>query len=261
MRGLPPGILSRVSDGRVGVEEFGPVASFYDVLMKGVPYRMWVGYYLLLLSKQGAKPKELLDVCCGTGTLCEMLTAEGFRVEGLDLSAPMIEIARAKAAEKSLDIRYEVADASNFSMGRTYDAAYSFFDSLNYITTAEGLFGALKSVAAHLPSGASWVFDLNTEYAFTEDMFTQKKLSPKAAVRYDWKGNYDPRTRIIHVDMAFWVDGVEHHEVHVQRAHDMWEVREMLGDAGFTDIDVYHSYTLDPPRAKSDRIHFACIRQ
>lgn len=253
------GIFDHVGDASVG-ESFGPVAEFYDRLMRGIPYRMWVGYYLLLLSHQGVKVREILDVCCGTGAVAELLYAEGFEVEGLDLSEPMIAQARRKAAEKGLPIRYECQDAAEFDMGRTYDAAFSFFDSLNYIVDPPRLASAMRRVAAHVKPGGSWVFDLNTAYAFEAQLFDQRDLAKRSAVRYDWKGHWNPETRVITVEMRFWHEGKEFHETHRQRAYSDDEIREMLADAGFVDVRCFHSYTLDRPRANSDRVHYACIR-
>ena len=96
---------------------FGPVAPYYDELMRSVPYRMWTSYYLLLLAHQNVRPRRVLDVCCGTGTMCEMLVEEGKEMAGFDLSPGMIERAREKAAKKKIDIRYEVADARTVDMG------------------------------------------------------------------------------------------------------------------------------------------------
>lgn len=235
---------------------FGPVAPFYDELMRQVPYRMWVSYYLLLLAHQDIRPKRLLDVCCGTGTLAELLTREGFTVEGFDLSASMIAEAQRKADAKKLDIRYEVADAASVNMGKTYDAAYSFFDSLNYITDPAQLAKAIARVADHLEPGGSFVFDLNTAYAFEAELFDQKQLNVRAKVRYDWKGDWNPETGLIHVHMKFWYKGEAFEEVHVQRAYADADIRQMLAAAGFGEIRAFHSYTLNPPRAKSDRLHY-----
>lgn len=239
---------------------FGPIAPFYDELMRSVPYRMWTGYYLLLLAQQDVKPRTILDVCCGTGILAEMLTREGFEVTGIDLSAPMIDVARRKAARKKLAIRYECQDAAELDLGTTFDAAYSFFDSLNYIVDPERLRQAIARVAAHLNPGGSFVFDLNTAYAFEANLFDQHQLSLKAKVRYDWKGYWDPETRLIRVEMDFWKGDEAFHEVHVQRAHSDFEVREFLAEAGFEEIRCYHSYTLDRPRKNTDRVHYSAIR-
>jgi len=242
-------------------ESFGPIAPHYDVLMRSVPYDMWLSYYQLLLAQQEVYPEKLLDVCCGTGTLCEKIAALGYSVAGIDLSAAMIERARAKAKELELDIRYEAVDAAEFDLGERFEAAYSFFDSFNYITDLGHLQKALHRIAHHLKPGGSLVFDLNTSYAFEEKMFDQEDRRKKSPIQYKWKGDYNPTSRIIHVTMDFWIDGENFQEVHVQRAHSQEEIFEMLKVAGFHQIACYDSYTLEPPRKRSDRIHFTAIRE
>lgn len=241
-------------------QSFGAVAPFYDELMRAVPYEMWVSYYLLLLAHQDAHPRKVLDVCCGTGTMCEMLAKQGFQMTGLDLSAGMIDAAQKKAARKKLPIRYEVADAANFNLDEKFEAALSFFDSLNNILEPEELQSALCSVAKHLLPGGSWIFDLNTAYAFDADLFDQENLGSKSRLKYLWRGDWNSKTRIITVDMHFWRDGREFREVHRQRAYEEDEVREMLRIAGFGNVHVFHSYTLNPPRHKSDRLHYTATK-
>lgn len=239
---------------------FTEIAEFYDELMKPVPYRMWVSYYLLLLSLQNVKPKSMLDMCCGTGTMSEFMHREGFELEGFDLSPTMIEQARLKAERKKLPIRFEVADAADVDMGRKYDAVFCFFDSLNNITDEEQFQKALICASEHLESGHSFIFDLNTAYAFRANLFTQQDLTKTARVRYKWKGDWDEAKQLIKVQMKFWVGDQVFEEVHTQRAYEIEHVGEMLQVAGFEEIRVFHSYTLDRPRAKSDRVHFTCIK-
>lgn len=240
-------------------ESFQAVAPYYDELMKRVPYRMWVGYYFLLLAQLDSHPETVLDVCCGTGTMTEMLAREGFQMTGIDLSPAMIEEARRKGAARKSKTRYEVGDARDFDLGETFDSALSFFDSLNNILEPEGLQAAFGRVRAHLERGGSFIFDLNTEYAFKEHMFDQENLKAGAKLRYDWKGEYDPASRIIEVRMKFWREGEAFEEIHRQRAYSDEEVRDMLGRAGFGEVRAYASYTLDPLRKRSDRAHYACI--
>ncbi len=104
------------------------------------------------------------------------------------------------------------------------------------------------------------MFDVNTAYAFEQKMFDQKNLHPRADLRYDWHGSWDPATRLIHVHMLFWKDGAEVEVTHVQRAYSDEELRAMLKVAGFVDVQAYHSYTLNRPRKTSDRVHYACVR-
>ncbi|HXH61135.1 MAG TPA: methyltransferase domain-containing protein [Fimbriimonadaceae bacterium] len=240
---------------------FGPIAPYYDRLMAQVPYEMWAGYYRLLLAQSGASPETLLDVCCGTGTLAEVLTKDGFTVTGFDLSAPMIEVARRKAAESKLDIEYHVADAAKLDLDRTFDAAYSFFDSLNYIIEPERLQSAIKRVAAHLVPGSTFIFDINTAFAFENKMFDQQDMRRATKLKYKWVGDYDADTRLIQVHMDFWHEGEKFHETHVQRAYTDEELRAMLHAAGLQVERVFDSYTLDPPRKRSDRLHYVTLKE
>jgi ubiquinone/menaquinone biosynthesis C-methylase UbiE len=239
---------------------FGPVAPYYDELMKPVPYRMWVGYYLLLLSHQDIHPRKVLDVCCGTGTMCEMLAQESFEMTGFDLSAEMIEMARKKARKNHLDIRYECMDAAEFELGEKFDAAFSFFDSLNNIIEPDRLQMAMRQVSKHLVPGGSFIFDVNTAFAFETQLFDQQNLKPTAKLRYKWEGDYNPETRIITVEMQFWRGDEAFTETHRQRAYTDHEIREMLDNAGFEQVKAYHSYTLNPPRFKSDRVHYTAVK-
>ena len=241
-------------------QSFTKVAEFYDDLMRPVPYRMWVSYYLLLLSMQEVKPKSMLDMCCGTGTMSEFMTREGFEVEGFDLSPDMIEMARSKAEKKKLSIRYEVADAATVEMERQYDSVFSFFDSFNNITDKEQLQSAFASAYRHLVPGGSFIFDMNTAYAFEEKLFNQQDLAKTSKVRYRWRGEWNPETRLIEVTMKFWAGDQVFEEIHNQRAYGLEETVDMLMEAGFKDIRFFHSYTLQPPRSKSDRIHFCALR-
>lgn len=259
--GSPEPMTPSQPEEAVGNTSFAAVAPYYDELMKQVPYRMWTGYYLLLLSHQDVHPKRLLDVCCGTGTMCEMLAKEGFDVSGFDLAPGMIEEARRKAARKKLKIRYEVQDAATADMGETYDAALSFFDSLNNILDPARLQMSFERVAEHLPPGGSFIFDLNTAYAFEEQLFDQEDMRGNKKLRYKWQGEWDPKTRIITVYMNFWWGEQRFEETHIQRAYEHDEVREMLHQAGFDRIRAFHSYTLNPPRATSDRLHYCCIKR
>jgi SAM-dependent methyltransferase len=236
---------------------FGPVAPYYDELMFSVPYPMWADYYQLLLAQIDARPRLLLDVCCGTGAVAELLARDGFKVVGFDISRPMIEAARSKNSE----VEYHVADAAEVSLGRTFDAAYSFFDSLNYITDPERLEMAIKRVADHLEAGGSFVFDVNTAYAFERRMFDQRDQRRASRLKYKWVGDYDPASRIIKVTMDFWVEGRHFSEIHVQRAYSDEELRGFLEDAGFRVNRVLESYTLDPPRKSSDRLHYVAIKE
>lgn len=238
---------------------FGPIAPYYDQLMSQVPYDTWAGYYRLLLAQIGHQPETLLDVCCGTGTCAELLTKEGYQVTGFDISEPMIEQAKKKAREKELNIDYHVADAAHLNLEKKFDSAYSFFDSLNYITDPEHLRKSIKKIGEHLNPEGSFIFDVNTAYAFEASMFDQEDMRKDSKLKYHWRGEYDKATKIIKVKMNFWYEDQEFQEVHVQRAYSDEEIRDYLSDANLEVVKHFDSYTLDHPREKSDRVHYITV--
>lgn len=239
---------------------FVNIAPYYDELMKPVPYEEWVEYYRLLLAVLNRKPRSLLDVACGTGTMTEMLADIGFSMTGIDIAEPMIRRAKEKEEQSLRNIQYHVCDACKFELHKTFDGALSFFDSLNNILDPQDLQRAFRCISDHIEPGGSFVFDLNTPYAFEQKMFDQKQSGKKHKLHYDWVGTYDEDSALLRVDMTFWYEGREFKEVHHQRAYPQQAIMEMLHEAGFYDIHVYSSYTLEKPRRTSDRLHYACLK-
>lgn len=227
--------------------------------MEGVPYPMWIAYLELLWTKLEVSPKSAIEVCCGTGTLCRMLAKKDIQMTGIDLSRAMIDVAIENASRENLDIRFSCQDASTFQLPWRFDAAFSFFDSLNYIVDPECCKSAIARTAEHLAPGSPFVFDLNTAYAFEKHLFNQTDMKPSRKVRYKWQSHYDPESRICRVEMDFWTDGHHFEEVHLQRAHSQEEISSWMKAAGFTGVAFYHAYTLDRPKGTSDRIHIVGI--
>lgn len=76
----------------------------------------------LLSRLVGRAPQRALDVGCGTGFLALRLAELGHVVTGVDLSAQMIEQARAKADQAALEIEFRVGDAAHLdSADKAYD--------------------------------------------------------------------------------------------------------------------------------------------
>lgn len=89
-------------------EEFGKVARFYDF---GVRQAFkWIGGEVMfrcgIVEAADVHPGQaVLDVACGTGTLAQLLAGcagPGGQVTGIDLSEPMLGVARHKAAAQGL---------------------------------------------------------------------------------------------------------------------------------------------------------------
>lgn len=77
---------------------------------------------LARLAAAGAWRGSVLDSGCGTGEHAILAAAHGARALGIDLSARAIAAAEAKAAERGVDVRFEVRDALALaSLGEMFD--------------------------------------------------------------------------------------------------------------------------------------------
>src|SRR6516165_4291133 len=78
------------------------------------------------LALTGRDPLDALDAGCGTGFLSFELAARGHRVTGVDFAPAMLAEARRKAAERSVSVRFEKADAEQLPFpSHSFDLAIS----------------------------------------------------------------------------------------------------------------------------------------
>jgi len=81
------------------------------------------------------KGAYILDVGCGTGRHSIELAKRGYKITGIDISENMIKEAKKACKNKSVNVEFIVADATEFSTARLYDAC---------ICLCEGAFGLLS---------------------------------------------------------------------------------------------------------------------
>jgi SAM-dependent methyltransferase len=252
--------LTEVQDSGTRIPEadqFRAIAPYYDALMAGVPYGLWVGYIQDILSKLEFKPQTVLDLACGTGTVSELLHCRGYDVIGVDLSEDMIEVAKAKSG----NVEYHAVDAADMELDRTFDMVICLFDSLNYFTDLRVLRKSIANVGRHTREGGLFIFDVNTIYALSNHFFDQANMSENAHPKYIWTSKYDHSTRICTVNMIFEIKDargrpVQFKEIHVQKGYTLEELGGMLTDAGFETLAMYNAYKFTKPTRRSDRVFF-----
>jgi 2-polyprenyl-3-methyl-5-hydroxy-6-metoxy-1,4-benzoquinol methylase len=95
------------------------------------------------LAQAGAFRGRVLDVGCGTGEHALLAAGLGLPAAGVDVSPPAIEIARRKAAQRNLPVRFTVHDALDLGtlgeqFGTVIDSAlfhvFSEDDRVRYVS-------------------------------------------------------------------------------------------------------------------------------
>jgi SAM-dependent methyltransferase len=107
-------------------------------------------------TSEPGRAYRVLDVACGTGMHAVALAQRGYSVVGADLSAGMIERARANAAAEEVDVRFEVAGFGNLAQtlgGTNFDAILCLGNSLPHLLDRGELASALVDLAACLRPG------------------------------------------------------------------------------------------------------------
>jgi 2-polyprenyl-3-methyl-5-hydroxy-6-metoxy-1,4-benzoquinol methylase len=102
---------------------------------------------------------RILDVACGHGRHSLELARRGFRVTGLDLSEPSIEIARADAAADGLEVEFLHADMREIAFAGAFDAAINLFTAFGYLESEAEDQKALDAIARSLRSGGRFFME------------------------------------------------------------------------------------------------------
>ncbi len=126
----------------------------YDALL---PAGAHIPYYLDLAQRAAG---DVLELACGTGQLTLPLAAAGVRIAGLDLSEPMLKIARARAASANISVEYVHGDMRAFDLGRRFALIFIGRNSLLHLHSIEDLMAAFAAVRGHLALGGVFAFDI-----------------------------------------------------------------------------------------------------
>jgi SAM-dependent methyltransferase len=146
------------------------IAEIYDVAN---PLAEDSHFYFALAGEQ---PCSVLDLGCGTGTLCCGLAERGHRVTGVDPAAAMLDVARGKPHADHIE--WVEATAQNYRSERRFDlivmTGHAFQCLLNDADTLAGL----ETMRLHLRDQGRIAFETRNP-------------------RVDWAGEWAGRQRLI----------------------------------------------------------------
>lgn len=142
------------SAAHVAASQFytGLVAELYDPL---VSYRATADEYAGFLDHSGP---PALELGCGSGAPLLDLVARGYDVEGLDASADMLALCRARAAARGLRVVLHEQEMQSMALPRRYRAIFLAGASFTLLASDADAHAALARVHEHLlPGGAALI--------------------------------------------------------------------------------------------------------
>ena len=241
------------------MDAYHALAASYDRLTNDVDYEATVEFYMEILHREGLRPRTVVDLACGTGSVTKILAQKGYDVIGVDISEEMLTEAQQKVQDMEHPPRYVCQSLQRLYLPRGVDMAVCALDSLDYITDPADCAEAIRRTYKALNPGGIFIFDVNTPEKL-RSMDGQVFLDEDDDVYCVWRGEFDENTNIC----SYWMDLFQRHgevwqrsyEEHCEYAYSSQQLTTYLKEAGFTHIEVYADRKFENPGAGEQRIYF-----
>ena len=187
------------------MDAYTDFANVYDTFMDETPYEEWCEFLVQKLEEYKVPKGLVLDLGCGTGTLTEMLSKEGYDMIGVDNSSQMLSIAMEKREQSGENILYLMQDMREFELYGTVGAVISVCDSLNYLLEEEDLVETFRLVNNYLDPKGLFVFDFNTVYKYEQVIGDTTIAENREDCSFIWENYYYPEEEINEYDLTVFV--------------------------------------------------------
>ncbi len=227
----------------------------YDVLFERITY---------FIDKYGTSGEILCDLGCGTGELRMRFDEAGFDVIAVDNSEEMLDVFHDKLDEDPHDdILVLKQDITRLDMYGTVDVFTCTFDTVNHLegmSSAEDLF---RGVSLFIHPEGLFVFDMNTAYKHENVLADNTFDFDDEEAECLWRNRLetDNRRTLITIEITDKVSHENYIESFYEYYYTMDEIRQMLGRAGLTILEVRDGETFGEVSENSERYIFAVKKE
>jgi ubiquinone/menaquinone biosynthesis C-methylase UbiE len=246
-------------------EYSGLLASTWDIWRDDTASWRDRSFYLDMIGQYG---EPVLDIGCGTGRLLLDYLAAGIDVDGVDSSAEMLDICRAKAGQGPHAPRLHQQRMEHLDVPRRYRTILGASSVLQLLTEASAAASALRRILRHLQPGGAFV----TPFAFDwrpgdpldtgwQLLFEKRRPADAATVRAWTREWREPAGQLWHTERRFEVEingAVVETELHRRSPGGRWytqtQASELFLSTGYHNIRVLRGFTHEPAR-EDDRLY------
>ena len=237
---------------------YSAFARYYDRLTENVDYAGVASAIERYVERFGGRKGILLDIACGTGSLCELMSRRGFDVIGTDSSEEMLSAAMDKKFDSGLAIQYLRQDMTKLDMYGTIDVTVCTLDSLNHLESEQQLRQVFERVSLFAYPDGLFIFDVNT-------LHKHRDVLAQNAFTYDlgdlfcaWQNQYDPNDSSVAIFLDFFekTESGLYERSSESFSEMLWSdelLTSALEDAGMAVLARYDGYTDLPLDDQSQR--------
>ena len=252
-------------------DPYAALVRYYDA--ETADYSIDLPAYAMLVERFGG---PLLDVGCGTGRIAFALARQGIPVTGIDASQPMLDRAQARAGREGVgsnQIQWRQADITEMALDERFGLAVFAYNGFMHLLEQDRQVAALKHLALHLKAGGGLAIDIanpvemfrveDTPGLVLERMFADPETGQ--AVMQQSLASVNRATQVMSLtwiydrigpDGAVFRDLVPLHLRYTMAS----EIRLLLGQTGFSDIELCGDYDFSPYEEDSPRLFVIATR-
>jgi SAM-dependent methyltransferase len=211
-------------------------------------------FYLEEARKSGGR---VLELACGSGRLTIPIAQSGIEIIGADLSASMLNTARAKAVRAGVNVQFLEADMRSFDLPGKFSAILIPGNSLLHLFTPEDLTQCFGNVRRHLAPNGRLIFDISQwDLAMlARDPARRFPVLMVNDITIEESAGYDAVEQVRHVIWYLSKPGAADFRVieYTLRVIFPQELLLLLGAAGFRVETRYGEFTREPFTSSSPR--------
>ena len=220
---------------------------------------MEVEEILRLLAPRPGSAVE--DLGCGRGRHAIPLARKGYRVTGVDLSAKMLGMARARARKEGVSVEWVREDMRVFRRPGAFDLCLSLFTSFGYFQDEENQV-VLDNVGRSLTEGGTFLLDLRNAGKGLSRLESWDQTIEVPSGRLRMAIRFNPRTmRATAEHVLTRQDGIRISSAFDVRLYSNEELEAMLRRAGMRVRDFFGSLSGDPFTSDSARMVVLSVKE